>query len=274
MCRSGEKDKWIVANWAGCVKEVVYRPGEQLLDVSTVTTFAPSRELSAVDSCGGFLCVGDSEGFIYLLTVANSWRAHRSVIRGITCEKGVNQSGRFVTCSDDGVAKLWDGQSVASEYTGSGWSLLSCDWHPKDAVVLLGGKDNRVRIWDVRTPGEAVITEVCGHRNTVTCVRWNPFNDGLTFLSVSRDRTSRSWDARQLSTPVEVYACRRDFSRYGPFHLECAEWVSADRYVDAAHVFDAGTFDGGILAMSFDGESRRLLVVGVGCGAVCYDVGV
>ncbi len=43
--------------------------------------------------------------------------------------------------------------------------------------------------------------------------------------------------------------------------------------VDAAHVFDAATFEDGIFAMSFDGESRRLLVVDVGCGAVCYEMG-
>jgi WD40 repeat protein len=157
---------------------------------------------TAIDNEGDLVATGDEVGKVTLYTSdldPTPLGSHRSIVTGVSI-----RNAQIVSCSSDHAAILWDGstQSMASKYTASGWDLLTCEWHPTQPLVLLGGKDNVIRIWDTRTLKQA--QEVRGHRNTIMVARWNKDNDGATFCSGGRDRTLRVWSASNTSIPLQI----------------------------------------------------------------------
>jgi U4/U6 small nuclear ribonucleoprotein PRP4 len=49
-------------------------------------------------------------------------------------------------------------------------SILSLDWSPNGYQVATGSEDNSIRIWDIRSPGEAIV--IPAHKNIVSQVRF------------------------------------------------------------------------------------------------------
>ena len=62
---------------------------------------------------------------------------------------------KFVTCSDDRTAKIFDFLTSKEEYCfeGHGSDVKSCDWHPVHSLIVTGSKDNKVKLWDPRWGG-------------------------------------------------------------------------------------------------------------------------
>jgi WD40 repeat protein len=58
----------------------------------------------------------------------------------------------FPACSDDGLVKVWDVKRKENEHTLKGHlSDVKCvSWHPDRALIVSGGKDNTLRLWDPR----------------------------------------------------------------------------------------------------------------------------
>lgn len=104
---------------------------------------------------------------------------------------------KFVSCADDASAKIWDFSTSALEmtFTDHQSDIKSCDWHPNQALILTGSKDQHVRVWDPR--GGKVIHLMKAHNNTINQVRWNPLN-GNWFLTGSRDHKIKVFDIRKM----------------------------------------------------------------------------
>ncbi|CAN0444405.1 unnamed protein product, partial [Laminaria digitata] len=67
-------------------------------------------------------------------------------------------------------------------------------------VVLSGGDDCVIKVWDLRSPGAAV-GGLCGHQAGVTCV--TPKGDGHHFISNGKDQTMKLWDMRRMLDPKD-----------------------------------------------------------------------
>ena len=70
------------------------------------------------------------------------------------------------------------------------------------AVVVSGGQDTTIRLWDART-GEPISQPFAGHTDAVRAIALGAVDGCTAVVSVSRDGTIRLWDARthrELST--------------------------------------------------------------------------
>ena len=61
-----------------------------------------------------------------------------------------------MSCSDDSLVKIWDFRTGTEERTlsGHGWDVKCVDWHPAKGLIVSGGKDNQIKLWDPRTANQ------------------------------------------------------------------------------------------------------------------------
>eukprot|EP00445_Apocalathium_hangoei_P009168 CAMPEP_0203883038 /NCGR_PEP_ID=MMETSP0359-20131031/27167_1 /ASSEMBLY_ACC=CAM_ASM_000338 /TAXON_ID=268821 /ORGANISM="Scrippsiella Hangoei, Strain SHTV-5" /LENGTH=482 /DNA_ID=CAMNT_0050803161 /DNA_START=61 /DNA_END=1505 /DNA_ORIENTATION=+ len=122
-----------------------------------------------------------------------TFQAHKESI----CDISIAPTGlKFVSCADDSHAKVWDLRTGEEEraFTGHGWDVKCCDWHPTKGLVATGSKDSQIKLWDPRA-SEAITTIYC-HNNTVTKVKWSP--NGQFLASGSKDQLIMLMDVRTM----------------------------------------------------------------------------
>ena len=74
-------------------------------------------------------------------------------------------------------------------------------WHPTQALLVSGSKDNLVKFWDPRSGME--LGTFHGHKNTVQACSWNP--DGHIVATASRDQSIKLYDIRAMA---ELYTLK------------------------------------------------------------------
>ncbi|KAL0672658.1 hypothetical protein Bca4012_000638 [Brassica carinata] len=77
---------------------------------------------------------------------------------------------------------------------GHGWDVKCVDWHPTKSLLVSGGKDQLVKIWDARTARE--LCSLHGHKNMVLSVKWN--QNGNLLLTASKDQIIKLYDIRTM----------------------------------------------------------------------------
>jgi len=123
-----------------------------------------------------------------------TFQAHKESM----CDISIAPTGlKFCSCAEDSHAKVWDLRTGEEEraFTGHGWDVKCCSWHPTKGLVATGSKDAQIKLWDPRA-GEA-ITTIFSHKNTVTRVKWSP--SGQFLASGSRDQLVMLMDIRTMS---------------------------------------------------------------------------
>ncbi|XP_039135759.1 flowering time control protein FY-like, partial [Dioscorea cayenensis subsp. rotundata] len=129
--------------------------------------------------------------------------------------------------------------------TGHGWDVKSVDWHPTKSLLVSGGKDNLVKLWDAKSG-----TELCsfhGHKNTVLCVKWN--QNGNWVLTSSKDQIIKLYDIRTMKELESFRGHSKDVTAlaWHPFHEE---------------YFTSGSFDGSIFHWLVGHETPQVEVHG------------
>ena len=119
---------------------------------------------------------------------------------------------RLVTSSGDRSARVWNpaswyrkraagtsAPSLSSEVTlvGHKAGLLSAEFSPDGSLVLTGGYDRDVRVWDAQT-GECLVTHV-GNRGAVNVARF--LSRGFLLATAGSDGTARIWTTGNVETP-------------------------------------------------------------------------
>ncbi|PKA58619.1 Flowering time control protein FY [Apostasia shenzhenica] len=139
---------------------------------------------------------------------------------------------RLITGSQSGEFTLWNGQSFNFEMilqTGHGWDVKTVDWHPTKSLLVSGGKDNLVKLWDAKAGRE--LCSFHGHKNTVLCVKWN--QNGNWVLTASKDQIIKLYDIRSMKELESFRGHHKDVTAlaWHPFHEE---------------YFVSGSYDGSI----------------------------
>lgn len=112
-----------------------------------------------------------------------------------------------VSASDDGNLMLWDtntGQD-SGVLTGHRGPVLACCFARGGEVVLSGGKDRAVRVWDIGGGGGGGVLVAAaaleGHTGRITGLA---DMEGGYVASCSADRTTRVWDLEERRTVREL----------------------------------------------------------------------
>lgn len=164
-----------------------------------------------------WLLLGDQDGAIKYwqpnYNNVNIVQAHGDAVRDIAFSP---TDSKYVTCLDDSTLKIWSFASGREErvLTGHHWDVKSADWHPTLGLVVLGSKDNLVKLWDPRTP--AAVATLLGFKHTVTKTKFQKAGTARLLASVSRDRLCRVFDLRAMAD----YTVIRDHEA----DLLCVEW--------------------------------------------------
>jgi len=174
---------------------------------------------------------------------------HSSYVSSICPSKStIGDSGKCVTCSDDGTAKVWDLRQRSSSLTlAHQYPLTAVCFDETADNVYTGGIDNLIHSWDIRKPNTELF-RLLGHQDTITCLRLDPF--GSYILSNGMDGELRVWDIRPFA-PMQ--RCIKVFS--GAQHNFEQNLIKCNWSADGTYV-GAGSADR--LAYIWDTTTRQL----------------
>jgi WD40 repeat protein len=114
---------------------------------------------------------------------------------------------RFIACSADGLAIIWETKSGRRLTTLKGHTaeVLCVEFSPDGRRVLTGSYDSTVRIWDAATGRE--VTSPLRHQGEVSHASFS--HDGKKVATAARDGTARIWDA-ETGIPLVDWMQHRD----------------------------------------------------------------
>lgn len=136
------------------------------------------------------------------------WRAERDIplsegkLRGLAAS---SDGGRIaVACGDGPIRVLESGMlNEISTFTGHEGGTTSLAFHPTKPVLLSGGKDGALRVWPDQG-GAAELISLPAHRGAIYGIAFN--NVGTRFVTASRDKTVKLWDAATLEVIIRLEA--------------------------------------------------------------------
>jgi WD40 repeat protein len=117
---------------------------------------------------------------------------------GLTSLRHARVGERELLCAgaDDGAVRLWDagGEPAGTLRGHSGWvNAVALGEHDGQGLVVSGGADRTVRVWDVADGRE--LRALTGHTDSVTGVALSAAGGRTLAGSCSLDGTVRTWDA-------------------------------------------------------------------------------
>jgi polyadenylation factor subunit 2 len=180
-----------------------------------------------------FMISGDSKGNIIVsknnMKNLKQVHGHDESVRDLAFSPG--DGIKFVSCSDDKLAKIWDfsNMSIERELSGHGWDVKCADWHPYKSLIATGSKDSLVKLWDPKSSRE--LCNVHAHNNAVTKVKWSI--NGNFLLTGSKDTLIKLYDLRTMTEFQVFKRHQKEVSSlaWHPFHEE---------------LFVSGGFDGSL----------------------------
>ncbi|HEV3167525.1 MAG TPA: WD40 repeat domain-containing protein, partial [Isosphaeraceae bacterium] len=113
----------------------------------------------------------------------------------------------LMALATSGIALAQQAQT-AGTLDGHTEPVYSIAWSPDGKMIVTGGFDNTVRLWDAATRKERQTFK--GHDNLVLAVAFSP--DGKRILSGGLDKTAKIWDippsgpTKELPNPAGVHA--------------------------------------------------------------------
>ena len=246
---------------------------------------APVRDV-ALSADGQFAATAGFDDLAILWDVAS----REQLVRFYGHEAGVNAVAflppalgsvrpRVVTVSDDGTARIWDGDT--------GLNLAILDGHTKKVVgvatssdgtrIATASWDRSVRLWDAETGEPLEVFEA--HKNSVNAVRFLPNDAGV--VSAGYDGDVRVWplDGSQepyrfakIGFPINAIALSGDGTTLvtGSADQTVRVWDMASR--DKIQEL-AGFHDGAVLAVAISQDGQQIASGGVGGALHIWETG-
>jgi len=164
--------------------------------VQTISAHAEGVTCAKLGVCTGqVLATGGSDGKV------NLWKVGRAArVLGISAAKTAVRCVGFdadetvvVAGSRSGSLRLFalnaEGKTQC-RLTGHNSECTAACFHPLGNLLVSGGADANVKVWDIRT--KSCMRTFMGHEEKVTCLEFSP--DGKWVASGSSDKTVKLWD--------------------------------------------------------------------------------
>lgn len=162
---------------------------------------APIRKI-IFSKDGNLIISGDNNGILkfWYLSLNNVQKRQIPSIRDMSTKESF-----FVTGGDDAIIRVHDYEkdTIRSEMKGHNWDIRVCQVHPENSLILSGGKDNMVKLWDLRS--NLCVFTSHQHKNSILS---GSFQKDY-FLTGSKDMTVREFDLRTLKERY-VYRTKKE----------------------------------------------------------------
>jgi len=174
-----------------------------------ITNFKHQREVFAVgwqtsdQPERGRIAAGDRAGIAWLYDIRSPPNPESNIKLeqpGIVTAVEWSPDGRFIAVANDSqgpCVRLYDPRLLTSgsrqawvSAFGSHQRCSSIAWDPQGRIIMTGGMEGLVKLWD--TYGSRCLAELPGHTNRVRSVAWS--SNGSSIASVSDDTTVRIWN--------------------------------------------------------------------------------
>lgn len=200
-----------------------------------------------------------------MISPIHKWTAHEEIVSSIIVDRyhSNDNSHLLVSCGWDGAIRLWDMETFESLRTmkDSSYALNHAHsspvhdlsftaYHP--SMLISGGDDGFVRIWDLRLPSNHGCSIILEHYSPVTCVSWNDFDTtvGTSFFSGTFSGEIHFHDFRFPTTMEE-----RIYSPAGAIHSRRVRSILPVRSFEGGYVLLSGG-DDSVLAVTKVTPSR------------------
>uniref|UniRef100_A0A0R3QKR9 WD repeat domain-containing protein 83 n=1 Tax=Brugia timori TaxID=42155 RepID=A0A0R3QKR9_9BILA len=130
------------------------------------------------------------------------------LLRTIDCKQGAVRAVRFnvdgnycLSCGADKSVKLWNPYkgTLLKTYTGTGWEVLDAQGSSDNSMILVGGMDKQLTVFDVETG--KITRRWRGHNGQVNSVAFN--EESTVAISACQDGIVRCFDIRDKNTPIQ-----------------------------------------------------------------------
>jgi WD40 repeat protein len=146
----------------------------------------------------GFLFSAGGDGLLTRWDTA----AQRSIeslqlsAKALRCLAYAHARRELAVGASDGSIHLLDADTLAIRHSlpqAHLPSVFTLSYSPDERYLLSGGRDAMLRVWDLETGLEKVVSEQAAHWFTINHITYSP--DGQYFATASRDKTIKIWDA-------------------------------------------------------------------------------
>lgn len=207
-------------------------------------------------------------------TLERTIAAHPSAVDGVQ-KADISRSGkRIVSCGNDKVACLWDGDTgeLMANLAGHSREVLGVAISPKGDLVATASNDGTAIIWNLE--GEP-ITTWRGHTQPINEVRFTI--DGEQIVTASDDQTLRRWSVRQAGVSV-VHRFRDTLEIWRAGFSPDKETVAAASEKGVVHLIGSRNgklkkdldHDGAVLSLAWLSDGR-LITAGDNFGLWVWD---
>ena len=163
--------------------------------LADVRSLGASLAALSFDPAGGLWVATDDGAILGLAHVDGGWEERRRLVRELPSDDVVSDGARVAFCGDDELVRLWTAEPPEPTWSfqaAPGRAVRALVANDDDTLLVTGGSDRMVRLWDGST-GE-LLRELEGHRREVQALALSPFAELLA--SGSRDREVLLWDVR------------------------------------------------------------------------------
>lgn len=237
--------------------------------------------VSAVKTCGKWVLTGCYDNTINIWTIKGKHiltiPGHSMPVKAVAWVSLDSERGKFVTCSQDQTAMLWDwlieSNSVecVSVCKGHERGIDGVDVSPNKERFATGSWDTMLKIWsaDINEAGEGTSKRakadggstrtpqmtLQGHRECISAVQWM---DDVTLLTGSWDHTMKVWDLNMEGIKTEISTNKSIFDASYSKLSRLIVTASADKNI---RLYDPRTNRGSVVRNTYLGHQQWVQTV-------------
>jgi WD40 repeat protein len=148
-------------------------------------------------------------------------------VRSIACN---DEMGKIAVASGDCMIRIYDMISLeeVKMFRAHDLSANAVAWHPNDDLLMTGGRDAHLNVWDIKNDYQ-LVRSVPAHNYAIYGIAFSP--DSTLLATASRDKTMKLWDAGNADFLLRVNKEKQDGHTHS---VNTVFWSSFNSYILSA----------------------------------------